>query len=315
MGSCFHNRDTHEFVFLYQDSTKTTLSTQKYGPKPAMEYLIAQRKYLIPIIKKYRGEVIKFVWDSFLVFFKSSIDAALAAIEIRELHNSNPEIIAICKESEIRLSGLALSYDPEICEEVGENQVEDCLIVAHGEDLIENLRKEMFNFGLDYETWTTVHLPKESFIKIRRSTVADAKSLKNKTILVFSSKSVKESNNDIVKSHSGFSYSFLPKFIWIFDNRESAFACSLKLYEANDKKMTIVIQKADDSLVHERLEIISSAGINKACKLLEDVEKDVAGIRISKESYEEAPRNDFNLLVAELSGLKIEYWALQGNVI
>src|SRR5690348_3256682 len=116
MGCSFHRK-----VYLYLDSSKTTKSTEVYGPKPAVEYLILQKKYLMPIVRKYRGNVTYLVWDSFHAEFDDAVDAVNAAIEIREVYQTNDEFLEINRNAKIALAGLSISYDHQFNEELGEN--------------------------------------------------------------------------------------------------------------------------------------------------------------------------------------------------
>jgi len=211
MGACSDFRETFSGkVYMYEDSSRTTSSTLKHGPKPAMEYIMLQRILLFPIIKKYRGTIIKSIWDSYLASFDDAISCILAAFEISDAYTKCPELIEIYKKSEIKLKSLCISCDCEVAEQVGENEMlPDHPIVVHGSNLAHSVEKDLSLYGITYEKWEkSKTYPKENFYSLRRSTLKDVENLENIVVFCYSASNITQKNMDIIKSFNGYTYDF-----------------------------------------------------------------------------------------------------------
>jgi len=101
---------------------------------------------------------------------------------------------------------------------------------------------------------------------------------------------------------------FFVKWIWFFKNRDEAIKCANKLYEENGKNMTITLNFCDLILVNNKLNLVSSAGLNQCCKLHEDVKKGENGIRITKTVIDTSPSDNFKSVSIDELGLKFDYW-------
>jgi hypothetical protein len=304
MGGCIVTE-----YFLYLDSSKTTKSTQDYGPKPALEYLVIQRKHLMPIIKKYRGKVLSICWDSIMAVFNDPMDAVFAGEEIRECYNTNPDFLKCKEDSKIGLSGLAISSEMALCEELGENQVENGDFVIHGEKLINSIKSNLFLYGFELSDWHTDYFGKDQkFSIIQRGTAKEVKEWKNKIVLCYSHEEGKTEYEEIITKNKGYRPKWLSNFLWFFDDKADALNGAQQLYEKTGGKMTIAVHFGENSLVHENLQILSSYGINLACKLVEDVEKDSHSIRVTKAAFGDSPTKDFKDRKVEVGGVHVDYW-------
>jgi len=296
--------------YLYLDSSRTTKSTQDYGPQPALEYLVMQRKHLMPIVKKFRGKVLSITWDSIMAVFNDPLDAVFAGEEIRECYYSHPDFLKCKEESKISLSGLAISQDHALCEELGENQVNDGDFVIHGERLIDSIKDNLFLYGFELDKWHTDFFGKdEKFALIQRGKSSQVKSWTNKVIVTYSPHEGKKSPHaDIFTNHKGHRPKWLSEFIWFFDNKEDALNSAVQIYEKSGGKVRVAVHFGETSLIHENLQILSSFGVNLACKLVEDVDRDKFGIRVTKTVFENEPKKGFQFKTASVSGVDIEYW-------
>ena len=303
--------DEKNTYYIYLDSSKSTKSTELYGPGPAMEYLILQRRYLIPIVKKFGGNVENICWDSFLAAFTDPISAIYAAHEIKDTYETNENFKQNYKSSKISLSGLAISQDKEICEEIGENQCENGEIVIHGSALIDLIKKNIHYYGFQIRNWENRQkvFDKEEFVLIERSKYSDVKEINNKIMLFISPKHLNKNElcAKTIINNKGFHLE-VDDGLWFFDDKNHALQAAESIFKENDGKCKISINNTGKIMVHEGLKIISCYGINANCKLAEDVENERNSIRVFKSVYNDSPGDKYSLKSAEISGLKISFW-------
>lgn len=303
MGCC-NNK-----VYLYIDSNKTTKSTQLYGPRPALEYLVLQRKYLMPIVKKYNGVVHDICWDSFVASFDDPVSSIFAAEEMREVYRYNEEFLANREKSKIDIAAIALSKDKELCEELGENLIENGNIVIHGEELIESLVDRVWLYGFEFNCWTVKQFPKEKFVTVNRANENGSVELKNKVVLTFSPTCAAEKAFDkILKKYNTYRPDWLGKHLYIFDEKAQAYEAALDLYKFYEGSLTVALNHADEIVIHEKLRIVSSFGVNLVCKIAQDLDKDKPSLRITRSLFETAPSDKFTSRTATVSDVTINYW-------
>jgi len=307
MGACIANE-----YYLYLDSSKTTKSTQELGPKPALEYIVLQRKYLVPIIKKFRGQVIDIEWDSLMAVFHDPYDAIFAGDEIKDVYNTNPEFLQIQKSAKIALSALSISQNTHICEEVGENVAENGDFVIHGERLIKSLGETIHLYGFEFGKFEVAKFKEDKFALITKSGMKGVQSLDNKYILTYAPMSLGgDWTNEFFAKHKGYKYAWLKNFLWIFDEKQNALNAAIELYDRFDGKITVSLNFGETSLVHENLQILSSFGVNLACKLAQDTGSDKTTIRITKTTFAECPKDGFSLKNTDLGGMKVDFWEFE----
>ena len=297
--------------YIYLDSSKSTKSTELYGPGPAMEYIILIRRYLMPIVKKFGGNVEDVCWDSFLACFTDPINAIYAAEEIKDTYETNEDFQKNYKLSKISLSGLAISQDKEICEEVGENHCENGEIVIHGSALIDLISNNIHYYGFQLKSWENRQkvFDKEKFVLIERSKYSDVKELNNKIMLFISPKQLNKNElcAEIIINNNGYHLE-VDDGLWFFDNKLQALQAAELIFRENIGNCRISINNTEKIMVQEGLKIVSCYGINANCKLAVDVENERNSIRVFKSVYNDSPGDKYSLKSAEISGLKISFW-------
>ena len=311
MGTkCLTPVENEKAIYIYLDSSKSTKSTQLFGPRPALEHLMLQRRHLMPIVKKFGGKVELIIWDSFLAAFPDPINAIYAAIEIKESYE-NEDFKKNFESSKISLSGLCISTDKLICEEIGENHVEDGQIVIHGSSLINLISKTLHFYGVEMKEWKCQHqdLHKDKFMSVERAKLDEIKELESKFVLFISPIELNK-RSDCVKTltaNKGYRFNF-DENIWCFDDKNNALTAAELIFKENSGKIRISINYAEKILFHENLKIISSYGINANCKMTEDIENNRNSIRVLTSVFDISPGPNYSLRTCQISGMEIMFW-------
>lgn len=100
-----NNINTQNWVIMFTDLKDFTLKTSLFTQKQIDKILDDQDKLMLLNLKKYNWNIIKTVWDSYMIFFEKPKDALLFAIEIQKLlkdYNKDKKIAL--HKIEIRIS-------------------------------------------------------------------------------------------------------------------------------------------------------------------------------------------------------------------
>jgi len=131
----------------------------------------------------------------------------------------------------------------------------------------------------------------------------------NKYVLVYSPHGDSDHISDEhFTKHKGYRPSWLRRHIWFYDDKQDALNNAIEFYEKMDKKKTLTIHFGEKSLIHDKLQILSSFGINLASKLAEDVDQDHTSIRITEAAFDKCPKEGFEKKNASISGNMFGYW-------
>lgn len=307
-----NNQPAATYIFL--DSSKTTKSTLVYGPEPAMKYLLTQRRLLMPIIRKFRGVVMDICWDSILAKFETPLDALFASVEIRDCYESHPDFKEIKDSVKIDLSGIGISKNKEVAEELGENHTEEGTVAIHGSDLIKKLKEVIYLYGFDFSAYNPSMKGHEEdmFVSVSRAGMEACRELKDKVILTVAPIDLTFDGkiNKIASSHNAYRADWEEPWLWFFDTKQEAFKAAEDIFNAYEGKITVALSFGDRTLLHDNMKITSSYGVNSACKLAQDVASGKQyGIRVAVNVYKESPKEGaFELKDAECIGSK--YWEL-----
>lgn len=79
--------------FVFTDLSDYTLKSSLLTPKQLKEFIIdKQDELILPLIKEFNWELVKYIWDSYLVFFdsaSSSLNFSLKLLEVIHAYNIN----------------------------------------------------------------------------------------------------------------------------------------------------------------------------------------------------------------------------------
>lgn len=91
--------------FVFTDLSDYTLKSSLLTPKQLKEFIIdKQDELILPLIKKYKWELVKYIWDSYLIFFDSASYALNFSLNlIKDLEKYNSKIRLNLKKIELKI--------------------------------------------------------------------------------------------------------------------------------------------------------------------------------------------------------------------
>ena len=99
-------QNTIEKYILFTDLSDYTLKSSLLTPKQLKEFIIdKQDEIILPLIKEFNGELIKYIWDSYLIFFEKAHNSVRFAIKLqKELTKYNKTVNINLKKLELKIS-------------------------------------------------------------------------------------------------------------------------------------------------------------------------------------------------------------------
>jgi len=99
-------QNTLEKYILFTDLSDYTLKSSLLTSKQLKEFIIdKQDDIILPLIKEFHGELIKYIWDSYLVFFSKAHDSIKFSVKLqKELSKYNKTVNINLKKIELKIS-------------------------------------------------------------------------------------------------------------------------------------------------------------------------------------------------------------------